>query len=269
MYKPVDAQFQARAMRTGTAAWVLQRLSGLFLTVYLITHLIVIGTAVRGEASFDRLLSNFEKTPFLVLDAGLVGVVAFHGLNGLRLILLDFAIGLRFQKVLFLGFVRGGGGRLHRHGCCRAQPSLRAGQAMTKAAEVQEETATLETPWAVVGSGFWAWVLQRVTAIGLVVLLPMHIVVNHLANISKAEEGILPGLVVFSDVAERFETPAYWAIDLLLLSFVLYHGLNGVRNVAMDYGLRGMAEKAVTGVLSLVGVGAFVFGVTALAAFID
>lgn len=140
---------------------------------------------------------------------------------------------------------------------------------MTKAAEVQEETATLETPWAVVGSGFWAWVLQRVTAIGLVVLLPMHIVVNHLANISKAEEGILPGLVVFSDVAERFETPAYWAIDLLLLSFVLYHGLNGVRNVAMDYGLRGMAEKAVTGVLSLVGVGAFVFGVTALAAFID
>ncbi len=101
MYKPADAQFQARAMRTGTAAWALQRLSGLFLTLYLVTHLIVIGTAVRGEGSFDKLLSNFEKTPFLVLDAGLVGVVAFHGLNGLRLILLDFAVGLRFQKALF------------------------------------------------------------------------------------------------------------------------------------------------------------------------
>jgi succinate dehydrogenase/fumarate reductase cytochrome b subunit len=36
-----------------------------------------------------------------VLDAGLVGVVAFHGLNGARLILLDFAVGLRFQKALF------------------------------------------------------------------------------------------------------------------------------------------------------------------------
>jgi succinate dehydrogenase / fumarate reductase cytochrome b subunit len=101
MYKPVDAQFQARAMRAGTAAWVLQRLSGLFLTAYLITHLIVIGTVVRGEGSFDSMLSKFESTPFLVLDAGLVGVVAFHGLNGLRLILLDFAIGLRFQKALF------------------------------------------------------------------------------------------------------------------------------------------------------------------------
>jgi succinate dehydrogenase / fumarate reductase, cytochrome b subunit len=101
MYKPADAQFQARAMRTGTAAWLLQRLSGLFLTAYLITHLIVIGTAVRGEASFDKLLANFEKTPFMVLDAGLVGVVAFHGLNGARLILMDFVVGLRFQKVLF------------------------------------------------------------------------------------------------------------------------------------------------------------------------
>jgi len=101
MYKPVDAQFQAKAMRAGTAAWALQRLSGLFLTAYLITHLIVIGTVVRGEGSFDSMLSRFESTPFLVLDAGLVGVVAFHGLNGARLILLDFAVGLRFQKALF------------------------------------------------------------------------------------------------------------------------------------------------------------------------
>jgi succinate dehydrogenase / fumarate reductase cytochrome b subunit len=101
MYKPVDAQFQARAMRTGTAAWLLQRLSGIFLTVYLITHIIVIGTSVRGEDSFDDLLSTFDKAPFLVLDAGLLGIVAFHALNGLRLILFDFAIGLRHQKLLF------------------------------------------------------------------------------------------------------------------------------------------------------------------------
>jgi len=101
MYKPVDAQFQGKAMRAGTAAWALQRLSGLFLTAYLITHLIVIGTVVQGEGSFDSMLSKFESTPFLVLDAGLVGVVAFHGLNGARLILLDFAVGLRYQKALF------------------------------------------------------------------------------------------------------------------------------------------------------------------------
>jgi len=101
MYKPVDAQFQARAMRTGTAAWLLQRLSGIFLTIYLISHIIVIGNSVRGEDSFDDLLSTFDKAPFLVLDAGLLGIVAFHAINGLRLILFDFTIGLRYQKVLF------------------------------------------------------------------------------------------------------------------------------------------------------------------------
>jgi succinate dehydrogenase / fumarate reductase cytochrome b subunit len=101
MYKPVDAQFQARAMRTGTAAWLLQRLSGIFLTIYLIAHIIVIGSSVWGEDSFDDLLSTFDKAPFLVLDAGLLGIVAFHAVNGLRLILFDFSLGLRYQKVLF------------------------------------------------------------------------------------------------------------------------------------------------------------------------
>ena len=101
MYKPVDAQFQARAMRTGTAAWLLQRLSGIFLTIYLITHIIVIGNSVRGEDGFNDLLSTFDKAPFLVLDAGLLGVVTFHAMNGLRLILFDFNLGLRFQKAMF------------------------------------------------------------------------------------------------------------------------------------------------------------------------
>jgi len=101
MYKPIDAQFQARAMRTGTLAWLLQRLSGVFITVYLITHIIVIGNSVRGEDGFDDLLSIFDKAPFLVLDAGLLGVVAFHAMNGLRLILFDFNLGLRFQKAMF------------------------------------------------------------------------------------------------------------------------------------------------------------------------
>jgi len=105
--------------------------------------------------------------------------------------------------------------------------------------------------------------------VGLIVLLPIHIVVNHLFNIVEVERGDLPGLVVFSDVAERLETPTYWVIDLLLLTFALYHGLNGVRNVLLDYGLRGTGERVVTGALSLVGMVAFVFGISVLAAFID
>jgi len=133
--------------------------------------------------------------------------------------------------------------------------------------ELRQETGGATGP--VAGFSFWPWLLQRVTAVGLIVLLPIHIVVNHLFNIVEVERGDLPGLVVFSDVAERLEAPTYWVIDLLLLTFALYHGLNGVRNVLLDYELRGAGERVVTGALSVVGIVAFVFGVLALAAFLD
>jgi succinate dehydrogenase hydrophobic anchor subunit len=70
-------------------------------------------------------------------------------------------------------------------------------------------------------------------------------------------------------VAERFETAGYWIISILLLSFTLFHGLNGIRNIAIDYGAKGVSEQVVTGVLSLIGVTAFIFGIFAFAAFLD
>jgi succinate dehydrogenase hydrophobic anchor subunit len=119
------------------------------------------------------------------------------------------------------------------------------------------------------GITFWPWFLQRVTGAGLIVLLLIHVIVNHYFNISEAQKHILPGLVVFSDVADRFKTAGYWVIDVFLLSFVLYHGLNGIRNIALDYGARGAIERVVTAVLLAIGVAAFIFGIFALAAFID
>ncbi|HEY8491395.1 MAG TPA: succinate dehydrogenase, cytochrome b556 subunit [Dehalococcoidia bacterium] len=89
------------AMETGTIAWILHRVTGVFLTLYLITHIIVIGQSVRGKEAFDAAL-NFVQSPlFVFLDAGLAGVVAFHGLNGLRIIAFDMGVGIRWQKPLF------------------------------------------------------------------------------------------------------------------------------------------------------------------------
>jgi succinate dehydrogenase hydrophobic anchor subunit len=116
---------------------------------------------------------------------------------------------------------------------------------------------------------FWPWFAQRVSALGLLLLLPAHIVVAHLFNIAEVEEGALPGLVVFSDVVQRLEQPVYWMIDLLLLGFALFHGLNGVRNVLLDYGMRRAGGKVTTGALSVLGIAAFAYGVIVLASFID
>jgi succinate dehydrogenase/fumarate reductase cytochrome b subunit len=136
-------------------------------------------------------------------------------------------------------------------------------------AQIASKEGLPQAPAEPMGITFWPWFLQRVTGAGLIVLLLIHVVVNHYLNISEAEKGILPGLVVFSNVADRFETAGYWVIDIFLLSFVLYHGLNGIRNIALDYGARGAVERAVTAVLLAIGVAAFIFGIFALAAFID
>jgi succinate dehydrogenase / fumarate reductase membrane anchor subunit len=135
-------------------------------------------------------------------------------------------------------------------------------------AQVELEEKVREAPTPVAGPSFWPWFLQRVTGAVLVILLTLHIVVNHIFNIAEVENDILPGLVVFSDVADRFETPAYWVIAVLLLSFALFHGLNGIRNILLDYGVRGTGEKVATGALLGVGTAAFTFGIIALTAFI-
>lgn len=135
-------------------------------------------------------------------------------------------------------------------------------------AQVELEEKVREAPTSVAGLSFWPWFLQRVTGGALLILLTLHIVVNHIFNIAEVEDDILPGLVVYSDVADRFETAGYWVIAVLLLSFALFHGLNGIRNILLDYGLRGTGDRIVIGALLGVGMVAFTFGIIALAAFI-
>jgi succinate dehydrogenase hydrophobic anchor subunit len=115
---------------------------------------------------------------------------------------------------------------------------------------------------------FWPWFLQRVTGVVLVVLLAVHIGVNHFGNLDKA--GVKDRsreLIVFSDVAFRLSDVLWWVIDVSLLAFVLYHGLNGIRNIALDLGVKQGGDRAVTAILTVVGIAAFAFGIAGLIAF--
>jgi len=115
---------------------------------------------------------------------------------------------------------------------------------------------------------FWPWFAQRVTGVVLVVLLAIHIGVNHFGNLDK------PGvstrereLIIFSDVAYRLTMVMWWVIDVALLAFVLFHGLNGIRNIALDLGVKSGGDRVVTTLLGLIGLVAFGFGIAALIAF--
>ncbi len=71
-------------------AFLLHRLSGLALAVFLPFHFLVLGLAVE-RAALDGVL-DWAASPWVKLaEAGLVGLLALHLAGGLRLLLLEFA----------------------------------------------------------------------------------------------------------------------------------------------------------------------------------
>jgi succinate dehydrogenase / fumarate reductase, cytochrome b subunit len=87
----------------GMWAWLLFRISGLILVAYLFVHIGIISQGqVSGASVLDRLFKTFDS-PFLVfLDFMLVSAVLYHGLNGVRVILMDLGYGIRRHKLVFL-----------------------------------------------------------------------------------------------------------------------------------------------------------------------
>jgi succinate dehydrogenase / fumarate reductase cytochrome b subunit len=85
----------------GWLGFALNRLSGHILILYLLAHFVILSQLTTGQAGWDSLLGTFGSTPFLVGDTLLIAAVAFHGLNGLRVVALTFGFGTRHPSLLF------------------------------------------------------------------------------------------------------------------------------------------------------------------------
>ena len=96
-----NSHFRGGAVGVGTAAWILHRITGVLLTIYLMMHIIVIGQSVRSATAFNQALHFVQSPVFVLLDCALAGTVTYHALNGLRLVSFDLGWGIRLQKPLF------------------------------------------------------------------------------------------------------------------------------------------------------------------------
>ncbi len=70
-------------------AFLLHRLSGLGLALFLPLHFYVLGEALAGEAAFDRALAWTEGPLVKLAEFGLVFLLAVHFFGGLRLLALE------------------------------------------------------------------------------------------------------------------------------------------------------------------------------------
>lgn len=84
----------------GWYAFVLNRFTGLILVAYLLAHFVVLSRLAAGPDGWDDLLALFGSRPFLVGDVLLVAAVIFHGLNGLRVIVLTLGRGTERSGLL-------------------------------------------------------------------------------------------------------------------------------------------------------------------------
>lgn len=96
--------------------------------------------------------------------------------------------------------------------------------------------------------GTLPWLLQRLTAYGLVIFLTVHMWFNHYADLTTG----IP--LTFEVVNRRFELfPVLYAInDIGLLTCAIFHGMNGVRNVIYDLSTNMTLRRIATVVLIVV-----------------
>ncbi len=103
------------------------------------------------------------------------------------------------------------------------------------------------------------WLLQRITGALLLVLLAAHFWVEHFMTAP-----VRHGELTYEIVAARLANPAWRAIDIAFLIVALYHGLNGLRNIVLDYGpFRRLTVLTMNAALVVIGVAWAWWGITA------
>ena len=94
------------------------------------------------------------------------------------------------------------------------------------------------------------WYLQRITGALLVLLLAAHFWVEHFMT-AELQRGDL----TYQAILSRISNPLWQAIDISFLLVALYHGLNGLRNIALDYSrIPPRGVRAITAGLIVAGI---------------
>lgn len=95
--------------------------------------------------------------------------------------------------------------------------------------------------------GMWAYALNRITGIGLVVYLYLHLTILSLLTRGAA------GWNAFVALAR---SPWFLGLDVVLLAGILIHGLNGIRIALTGLNIGVKIHKVLFGLLMLVAVAA-------------
>ncbi len=84
----------------GGRGLALHRVTGVVIVLYLYLHLGVLSMLLIGRSSWSSFLSLVTAKGFLALEAVLIAAVLFHGLNGIRVVLVGSGVAVSRERVL-------------------------------------------------------------------------------------------------------------------------------------------------------------------------
>ena len=78
--------------------------------------------------------------------------------------------------------------------------------------------------------GMWSWVLHRITGATIFFFLFVHVLDTALVRVSPQ---------AYNEVIETYKTPLVGLMEVGLVAAVLYHALNGIRVILVDFWEKG------------------------------
>ena len=105
------------------------------------------------------------------------------------------------------------------------------------------------------GETTWIWLIKMITGPLLVVLLALHLLVNHYLGSSAS------GLMTYEDVIHYFQNPMIPVIEILFLITVVTHSLIGLRGIVLDMNPSRPILRIVTWFLSSLGILSIAYGI--------
>jgi succinate dehydrogenase / fumarate reductase cytochrome b subunit len=78
--------------------------------------------------------------------------------------------------------------------------------------------------------GMWSWVLHRITGATIFFFLFVHVLDTALVRVSPQ---------AYNEVVDTYKTPVVGLMEVGLVAAVLYHALNGIRVILIDFWQHG------------------------------
>lgn len=100
--KKILEWFDPRGRSAGGWGFILNRITGLGLILYLSMHLIVLFQLTQGAQAYDSFITMMKNPVFIFGELLVVSAGIIHGINGIRIGLTSFGIGGRHQFAMLL-----------------------------------------------------------------------------------------------------------------------------------------------------------------------